>query len=167
LELLYDLEFIVRVTAAAFAAASTAIATATAFKTIAAAATVSTAAIATAITTAAAAVATTVTTAETSAIATTATTAAEARAITFCTRTCLVHDQVTAVEILAIGCFNGLAACVVIGHFNETEATAAVGCLIHDDLGRSHLSVWFEEFTEILVLYRVRDVGDVNIHEFY
>jgi hypothetical protein len=125
-----------------------------------------------ALTVATAIAATTVTAAITAAvvaIAATATTTAVTTTIaaTFRAGAGLVHHEVAAVEILAIGAFNGLPASIVIGHLHEAEAAAPVGGSIHDDFGRSHFSEWFEEFTEILVPHSVRHVGDVNVHEFY
>lgn len=70
-------------------------------------------------------------------------------------------------EILAIGAFNSSATSFISCHFHETEATAAVGGLVHNDLGRSNFSKRCKKFLEVLVLYGVRDVGDVNVHEFY
>jgi hypothetical protein len=109
------------------------------------------AAVAAAITAAATAVTTTV--AATATVSTTTTATAEAGAIAFGTRTSLVHDQVAAVEAFAVGAFDGSTAGVVIGHFNEPEATATVRYLVHDDLGRCDLSERSEKLVEILVLY--------------
>jgi hypothetical protein len=116
------------------------------------ASTVSTAIAATVSAAAASAVSTAVTT--TATISTAATSAtAEAGAIAFGTRTSLVHDQVAAVKAFTVGAFDGSTAGIVIGHFNESEATATVRHLVHDDLGRSDLSERSEKLVEILVLY--------------
>jgi hypothetical protein len=112
------------------------------------------------------AIAATATAAAVSTAITTTASAAETTTITFGTRTRLVHHQVTAVEILAIGSFNGSTTCIIVGHFHESEAAATVGGFVHDDLGRGHFTESFEKFAEILVLRAVRDVGDVNVHEF-
>src|SRR5690606_4079885 len=129
-----SLEFLVVATALAAATIATTTVEAVSAAT---ATTVSTAA---AITTAVAAIAETTTVSTTAASATTA----EAGSVALGTGACLVHDQITAVEILAIRCLDGCTARCVIGHFHESEATAAVCGLVHDDLGRCHLSVWFE-----------------------
>jgi hypothetical protein len=114
------------------------------------ASTVSTAIAATVAT--ATAVSAAVTTAATISTAATSATA-EAGAIAFGTRTSLVHDQVAAVKAFAVGAFDGSTAGIVIGHFNESEATATVRHLVHDDLGRSDLSERSKKLVEILVLY--------------
>lgn len=88
-----------------------------------------------------------------SAVSTAVTTTAEAGAIAFGTRTRFVHNQVTAVKAFAVGAFDGSTAGFVIGHFNESEATATVRYLVHDDFGRSDLSERSEKLVEILVLY--------------
>gem|GEM_PF-1833568 len=69
--------------------------------------------------------------------------------------------------ILPICAFNSSTTTFICCHFHETKATAAVGGLVHNDLGRSNLSKRCKKFLEVLVLYGVRDVGDVNVHEFY
>ena len=69
-------------------------------------------------------------------------------------------------EALPVGAFDRRLPGGVVGHFHESEAAATVGGLVHDDLGRGHFTESFEKFAEILVLRGVRDVGDVNVHEF-
>jgi hypothetical protein len=91
--------------------------------------------------------------ATTTTVATTSAATAEAGAITLGARTSLVHHQVTTVEILAVGAFDGSTAGIVIGHFDEPEAAAPIRHLVHDDLGRSDLSEWSEKLVEILVLH--------------
>jgi hypothetical protein len=70
------------------------------------------------------------------------------------------------VEGLAVGALDRRLASGIVGHFHEPEAAATVGGFVHDDLGRGHFTESFEKFAEILVLRAVRDVGDVNVHEF-
>ena len=77
-----------------------------------------------------------------------------------------VHHEVTAMEGDAVGAFDRGTPAVVVGHLHETEAAAPVGGLVHDDLGRGHLTVSFKKLAEILVLCGIRNVGDVNVHEF-
>lgn len=138
----------VTTTVIAAAIIATTVSTAIASTATAAAAT---AAVTTTVTASAAAVSAAITTAST--VSATVTTTAEAGAITFGTRTGLVHDQVTAVKAFAVGAFDGSTTGFVIGHFNESEATATVRYLVHDDFGRSDLSERSEKLLEILVLY--------------
>jgi hypothetical protein len=101
------------------------------------------------------------------AIAETATTAVAEGAVAFSARTGLVHHEVAPLEILAIVRLNGGTAGGIIGHLNESEATAPIGDLVHDDLGRGDLSEGLEKFTQVLVPHGVGHVGDINVHEFY
>ena len=140
------------VTAATTAIATVAASATTAAVTAAVSATASASAVAATITTATAAAAT-----ETAAVST---------GSAFCARTSLVHHQVPAMEGLPVGTLDTCFASGIVGHFHETEATATVGGFVHDDLGRGHFTESFEKFAEILVLRGVRDVGDINVHEY-
>jgi len=57
------------------------------------------------------------------------------------------------VEVLSIGAFDGSTSGIIVGHFHETEATAAVGGFVHDDLRRCHFSERGKKLVEILVLH--------------
>lgn len=149
---------LVAITATAPTVAATVAAATASAVTTTIAATVSAAATASAVTA-------TVSTAATATAVTT--TAAESTAITFRARAGFVHYQVTTLEVLSVRAFNALTTGIVIGHLHETESTAAVGGLVHDDLGRGYFTVGFEELAEVLVPYTVGDVGDVNVHVFY
>jgi hypothetical protein len=118
------------------------------------------------------AVSTTVTTAaaatvSTAAAAVSAAVSATVASTAFGAGTSLVHNEVTAMERLAVGAFDAGTSAFVVGHFHETEAAATVGGLVHNDLGRGHFAESCKKLLEVLVLYGVRNVGDVNVHEVY
>jgi hypothetical protein len=103
----------------------------------------------------------TVTAALSSAFATTLT-----AATAFFARTCFARIDASAKHFLAIDAFDGLAARFVIVHFDEAEAARAAGHAIANDARRSDIAESSKGFAQIVVGGGVRDIADVNIHDW-
>jgi len=62
---------------------------------------------------------------------------------------------------------DGLLGSCVVGHFNESEATATVREFVHDNFGGRNFAILSEKFAEVLILHVEAEVRNVNVHLKY